>query len=117
MSLLSSGSLHVFRYRDFRLFVAVRLLLTLAVQMQFSTIYLQIYYEYSDDELILGLVGLTEAVPFIITSLFSGHFVDTLHKKRILLAGSTLLMAGAAFLFFNAAPFFHWLHEAGIAVL
>src|SRR5690606_20736316 len=32
-------------------------------------------------------------------------------------AGSTLLMAGAAFLFFNAAPFFHWLHEAGIAVL
>src|SRR5688500_20401641 len=105
MSLLDTSSLQVFKIRDFRLFITLRLLLTLAVQMQFSTIYLQIYYEYSDDELVLGLVGLTEAVPFIITSFFSGHFVDVLHKKKIMLAGTSLLMIGAAFLYFNAEPF------------
>ncbi len=117
MSFLSSSTLQVFKIRDFRLFIAIRLLLTLAIQMQFSTIYLQIYYEYSDDELLLGLVGLTEAIPFIITSLFSGHFVDAHYKKKIMLGGSLLLMAGAAFLYFNAEPFFYWLREAGIGVL
>src|SRR5688500_24735 len=117
MSLLDAGSLQVFKIRDFRLFICVRLLLTLAVQMQFSTIYLQIYYEYSDDEFVLGLVGLTEAIPFIITSLFSGHFLDTWFKKKILLTGTLLLMAGAAFLYLNADPFFSWLKDAGIVVL
>lgn len=117
MSLFRAASLQVFRIRDFRLFVAVRLLLTLAIQMQFSTIYLQIYYEYSDDEFVLGLVGLSEAIPFIATSLFSGHFADILHKKRIMLAGTLLLMGGAAFLYANAEPAFAWLRSAGIGVL
>ena len=117
MPVINTASLKVFGIRDFRLFIALRLLLTLAVQMQFSTIYLQIYYEYSDDEFLLGMVGLTEAIPFIITSLFSGHFVDVLHKKRIMLTGTALLMLGAAFLYFNAEPFFAWMRSAGMGVL
>jgi MFS family permease len=117
MALISAGSLQLFKNRDYRLFILVRLLLTLAIQMQFSTIYLQIYYEYSDDEFTLGLIGLAEAVPFIITCLFSGHIADIVAKKKILLSGTFLLMLGALFLFFNAEPFFHLVKEAGIAVL
>lgn len=117
MSVFDAASLQVFRIRDFRLFIAIRLLLTLAIQMQFSTIYLQIYYEYSDDEFVLGLVGLTEAIPFIITSLFSGHYADVLRKKRIMLSGTFLLGAGACFLYFNADSAFAWLRSAGIGVL
>jgi MFS family permease len=117
MSLLDAGSLQVFKLRDFRLFICIRLLLTLAIQMQFATIYLQIYYEYSNDEFVLGLVGLSEAIPFIITSLFSGHFVDTVRKKKIMLWGTLMLMCGAAFLYFNADPLFHWLRNSGIGVL
>jgi MFS family permease len=117
MSIISPAALEIFRIRDFRLFILLRLLLTLAVQMQFSTIYLQIYYEYTDEELVLGLIGLAEAVPFIITSLFSGHFVDLIHKRRILLSGTFLLMLGALFLYFNAASFALLLKNAGIAAL
>lgn len=117
MSLLQTGSLQVFKIKEFRLFVLVRLFLTLAIQMQFSTIYLQIYYEYSKDELILGLIGLAEAIPFIATSFFSGHYVDLVSKKKILLTGTFLLMLGAVFLFLNAQPFVLLLHQFGISAL
>jgi MFS family permease len=117
MALISPAALEIFRIRDFRLFIAVRLLLTLAVQMQFATIYLQIYYEYTDNELVLGLIGLAEAIPFILTSLFSGHYVDIVIKKKILLAGTFMLMVGAVVLYLNAAPFALLLRSAGIGAL
>jgi MFS family permease len=117
MALIKTESLQIFKIPDFRLFILVRLLLTLAIQMQFSTIYLQIYYEYSNNELVLGFIGLTEAIPFIITSFFSGHVADLFPKKRIIFWSSFLLMLGAAFLYFNAEPFFKLLREAGLGVL
>jgi len=117
MAFIKPESLEIFKIKDFRLFILLRLFLTLAIQMQFSTIYLQIYYEYSKDELILGLIGLAEALPFIATSFFSGHFVDLIHKKKILLWGTFLLMLGALFLYFNAEPLFHLLRSTGIVAL
>lgn len=117
MSLIKTDSLEVFKIKEFRLFIFVRLLLTLAIQMQFSTIYLQIYYEYSKDELILGLIGLTEAIPFIITSFFSGHYVDLFSKKKIILICTILLMLGALFLYFNAHGTVQLLRGAGMTVL
>lgn len=117
MAFIKTESLEVFKIKDFRLFILLRLFLTLAVQMQFSTIYLQIYYEYSKDEFILGLIGLAEALPFIATSFFSGHFVDLYPKKRILLLGTFLLMLGALFLYFNSEPLFLLLRESGLPVI
>jgi len=117
MSFIHTESLQIFKIKEFRLFILVRLFLTLAIQMQFSTIYLQIYYEYSKDELVLGLIGLAEAVPFIITSFFSGHYVDLISKKRIILISTFLLMLGAVFLFLNAQTLIHLLHSAGLVVL
>lgn len=117
MSFIQTESLQIFKIKEFRLFILVRLFLTLAIQMQFSTIYLQIYYEYSKDELILGLIGLTEAIPFIITSFFSGHYVDLIPKKRIILVCTVLLMLGAVFLFMNAQAPLYLLHSAGSTVL
>jgi MFS family permease len=117
MSLLQSDSVQLFKVKDFRLFILVRLFLTLAVQMQFSTIYLQIYYEYTKDEFILGLLGLTEAIPFILTCFFSGHVADIVHKKKIIMVGSILLMMGALFLFLNAEPFIYLLKNAGMGIL
>src|SRR3954462_11449316 len=98
MALIKSESLEIFKIKEFRLFILVRLFLTLAIQMQFSTIYLQIYYEYSSKELVLGFIGLTEALPFIITSLFSGHVADIVQKKKLILSSTFMLMLGALFL-------------------
>jgi len=70
--------------------------------MQFATIYLQVYYEYSKSELMLGMIGLAEAVPFIITSFFSGHIADIFPKKIILDFGLFFLLLGATFLCLNS---------------
>lgn len=117
MPLIKSESLEVFKYRDFRLFILLRLFLTLGIQLQFATIYLQIYYEYTKEEYVLGLIGLAEAIPFIITSLFSGHFVDLVARKKILFWGTFLLTLGAVFLYLNAHKTVQLLHDAGLTVM
>lgn len=117
MSLFRRESLAIFQNRSFRLFIYTRFLLTLAIQMQFGAIYLQVYYEYSKDELMLGMIGLSEAVPFILTSLISGHFADLWPKKKILLWGAFLLAAGALFLFLNALPGLQLLRGFGLFAL
>lgn len=117
MPFIKTESLQIFKIKEFRLFVLARFFHTLAIQMQFSTINLQIYYEYSKDEFLLGMLGLTEAVPFIITSFFSGHVADMLPKKRIMMISTLFLLLGALMLFLNAAPFAALLKDTGMMAL
>lgn len=117
MAFLKTESLQIFKIKEFRLFVLARFFLTIAVQMQFSTIYLQVYYEYSKEELMLGMIGLTEAVPFVITSFFSGHVSDNFHRKRIILFGVFFLLLGATLLYLNAEPLVYLLKSAGLIAL
>jgi MFS family permease len=117
MSIFKAESLQIFKIKEFRLFILVRFFLTLAIQMQFSTIYLQVYYEYSKEEIYLGLIGLTEAIPFIITSFFSGHIADKVHKKQILSIGILLLLFGAIFLFFNSTQKLLLFKDLGLTAL
>jgi MFS family permease len=49
-------------------------------------------YEWTHDVLALGLIGLAEAIPFIITSLFSGHVADTFNRKKIILLFTALFI-------------------------
>lgn len=117
MAFLRAESLQVFKIREFRAFTFARFFLTLAIQMQFSTIYLQVYYEYSREEFTLGLIGLAEAIPFIITSFFSGHVADNIPKKGILVTGIILLLTGAIFLFLNSTPSVLLLKNLGLTAL
>jgi MFS family permease len=117
MGLLQAESLRIFKIKEFRLFVLTRLFLTLAIQMQFGTLYLQVYYEYSKEELMLGLIGLAEAVPFITTSFFSGHVADKFSKKKIILVGIILLLMGAFFLYLNAEPMVSLFRASGVLAL
>jgi MFS family permease len=117
MNFLQAESLQIFKIKEFRLFVLTRLFLTLAIQMQFGTIYLQVYYEYAKDEMILGLIGLTEALPFIVTSFFSGHLADKINKKQILVFSIFLLLIGAVLLYLNAEPLVQLLRDFGVMAL
>jgi len=110
-------SFKILKHKEFRWFVFARFFLTLAIQMQMSTINLQIYYEYSKEEFILGLIGLTEAAPFIVTSFFSGHLADTVNRKKILLAGCIALLIGSLFLWSFSSDVFTWLHGFGMSAL
>ena len=109
-----SSSLQILKHKEFRYFVFARFFLTLAIQMQMSTINLQIYYEHSKEELILGLIGLTEALPFIATSFFSGYLADFINRKKILLVGCVALFIGSLFLLGFSSSLFTWLHSFGM---
>ncbi len=117
MRIFDSATLAIFKIKEYRYFILARFFLTLGIQLQMSTINLQVYYEYSKEELMLGLIGLTEAVPFIITSFFSGHYADVLNRKKILLSGIVFLLLGVILLYLNSAPFIQLLRNFGLTAL
>src|SRR5690242_1795936 len=84
-------SLAVLRIRDFRYFLISRFCATLSSQMQALVVSWQIY-QLTKDALALGLVGLIEAVVFILFSLWAGHFSDRREKRIIILGAQTVLM-------------------------
>ncbi len=79
------------RFQLFRKYLLVRFAIILALNMQ-STIISYFVYQltcdpvtHKGDALVLGLMGLWEVIPAIGFSLFSGHFVDILEKKKLVL--------------------------------
>lgn len=112
-----STSLQILKHKEFRWFVFARFFLTLAIQMQMSTISLQIYYEYTKDELMLGLIGLTEALPFIVTSFFSGYLADIISRKKIIVVACSCLFIGTLVLLGFSTEVLSWLHSFGILAL
>jgi MFS family permease len=79
------------RNPDYRWFIASLGLVTLGLQMQGVVVGWQVY-DRTGDPLALGLVGLSEALPFLAVALFGGHAADRLNRLR-LCAGSTLCLA------------------------
>lgn len=70
------------RIAPFRNFQLSRFMLTFAIQMAETIIGWKIY-ELTHDKLALGLLGLAEALPFIITSFYGGHAADTFNRYKI----------------------------------
>jgi MFS family permease len=72
------------RLKEFNFYLANRFFLTMGIQMQSVIVGWQVY-ELTKDVLALGMIGLAEAIPFIIISFFSGYVADTFNRKRIIL--------------------------------
>ena len=89
----------VLRNREFRLFVAMRFLLTLGIQIQSTIVGWQIY-EITNDPLSLGLIGLAEAVPFMSVILYGGHLADLYSRKKLIVWALCVYLVGAGLLFF-----------------
>lgn len=78
------------RIPDYRLFLAMRLMSTLGIQiMSVSVGYYM--YELTNDPLMLGLIGLVEAVPAISISLWAGHLADKYDRRKIIIGCLTLI--------------------------
>ena len=78
------------RVPDYRRFLSMRLMTTLSIQIMSVSVGYFIY-ELTGDPLMLGLVGLTEAIPAIGISLWAGHLADK-HNRRNILAGCLSLL-------------------------
>jgi MFS family permease len=87
----------VLRVKEFNFFLAFRFFLTLGIQMQSVIVGWQVY-ALTDDVLYLGMIGLAEAIPFIMISFFSGHIADTFNRKRIVVFFTSLFILVTAFL-------------------
>jgi len=71
------------RIPEFRAYLLARSLTTLALLMQSTALAWHIY-QITHSARALGFIGLSEAVPFIITTFFSGVAADRYNRKRIL---------------------------------
>ena len=92
------------RVRDFRWFVVSMLAMTAGAQIQATVVGWQIY-ALTRDPLALGLIGLTEALPFIGVALFAGHAADRRDRRTMALSALGLLcLCSAGFLVLTAAP-------------
>ncbi|MCO5280671.1 MAG: MFS transporter [Chitinophagales bacterium] len=94
------------RISNFRSFLSTKVLTSLAILMQQTVIGWQVY-ELTGDKLSLGLIGLSEAVPFIVTTFYSGYASDKFNRKYLLLIFTFLLACGMGLLSwvsYDAAP-------------
>ena len=84
------------RHGGLRWYLLARLLGTLAVQMQTVAVGWQVY-QATHDPLDLGLIGLSQFLPFIVLILPAGHVADHYDRRRVV-AGCFALQALAALL-------------------
>jgi len=86
--------------------------MTISTQIQGVVVAWQIY-DITKDPLSLGLMGLAEAFPFVLCSLYAGHVADRMNRHRVAVASlSALFLCSVAFLSFNLIPGFLQKHGA-----
>lgn len=87
------------RIPEFRRFVASRFFITIAIQIQFIVVGWEVYAA-THDPLSLGMIGLSEALPFIAIALFGGHLADVSDRKKLLVIFTALLLLSILGMFF-----------------
>jgi MFS family permease len=86
----------VLRIVPFRWFLASLNAMVVAVQVQLVVVSWEIY-QITRDPLSLGLLGLSEVVPYLAVALYAGHVVDRRDRRRVsIVALGVLLVAGGA---------------------
>jgi MFS family permease len=83
------------RIKNYQKFIAARLLLTFAIQMQSVIVGWQIY-SITHDALSLGMIGISEVIPFFCVTLFAGHVADIVNRKTIILTTNLIYFICAA---------------------
>lgn len=89
------GRLTVLRHPDLRRYLSARFAIGLAVQVQTVAVGWQIF-SVTGDPLDLGLVALSQFLPFVVLILPAGHVADRYDRRRILLLTYSLLALCAA---------------------
>jgi len=88
----------VFRIRSFSTFLGARFFLTFGVQVQALMLSLQVY-GLDKSAFSLGLIGLAEAVPFMMLILPAGYWADIYRRKTLILISAALFFFCSSILF------------------
>ena len=87
----AESRLALLRNADFTRYLTARFLGSIAVQMQTVAVGWQVY-EVTRKPLDLGLIGLSQFLPFVLLILPAGHFADSHDRRRILLGCYALML-------------------------
>jgi MFS family permease len=91
----------IFKVRDFTFYLVARFFSAIAAQMIVIAVGWQVYH-LSGRVLDLGLIGLSQFLPFVCLSLFAGHAADLYDRKMIILLCLLALLGCASTLFIFA---------------
>ena len=94
----------VFKYPDFKNFLAARVLMTLAVQIQNVTLYWQVF-QITKNALSLGMIGLSEALPALAVALYAGHLADKMDRRKIVVVSTAMFLFTSAGLYFLSTSY------------
>lgn len=86
----------------FRNFITARFFFTLSMNMQ-GTLLAWYIYEITHDALYLGLTGLAEIFPFVLTLFVGGLAADRFHRQRIMLASISGFLLISLLIYFLVA--------------
>jgi MFS family permease len=81
----AAGGFAVLKNRDFTLYMAARFCSSIAAQMVIMAVGWQVYH-LTGHVLDLGLIGLSQFLPFLALSLFAGHAADQFDRRLIVLS-------------------------------
>jgi MFS family permease len=115
-----TGGLAVLKNRDFKLYLGSRFCASIATQMVIMAVGWQVYH-ITGRVLDLGLIGLSQFLPFLCLVLFAGHAADQFDRRLIIMLGhcayavcTVLLLSFAWFNFRTTLPIFAVLAFLGI---
>ena len=80
-----AGGFAILKNRDFKLYVCARFCSSIAAQMIIMAVGWQVYH-LTGRVLDLGLIGLSQFLPFLALSLFAGHAADQFDRRLIILS-------------------------------
>ncbi len=106
MMIFMAYSFSLLRIINFRLLLATRMSATIALQAQAVIVGWQIY-SLTKDPLMLGLVGLVEAVPAILSALYAGHVVDNSNPLKLYRIAFCVLFLNILALFVTGGGIVH----------
>lgn len=95
------------RIKEFRLYLIARLFSIVGFQIMGTCVGWQVY-ELTKDPLSLGMIGLAEAIPYIMIALYGGHIADRFNRKYITILAIFVyfLCAVSLFIFSSGNPSF-----------
>ncbi|HEX8350322.1 MAG TPA: MFS transporter, partial [Hymenobacter sp.] len=91
------------RLPEYRRFLLARICLTVATQVQGVVVSWQIF-QLTKDPLALGLIGLAEAIPSIVVSLYAGHVADSVRRKNIIVTAMAVMFGCSLTLLLLTSP-------------
>ena len=100
---IPGGPFAALHYREFRALAAGTFLLTIALLAQEVALGYELY-RLTRDPLVLGLIGLAEAIPFMALALFGGHLADRREKRGLIQMSLLVMLSGSALLLFATRP-------------